>query len=73
MQTRLSNDPAQVNRRGLSVSVNHEKPILSQRHAQARFGGPCRGRTHGPLIKSLAEDLPQNTQENVSLTKEEDS
>ena len=42
----------QVHWRGLSVGVNHEKPILSQRHAQARFGGPCRERTYGPLIKS---------------------
>jgi hypothetical protein len=25
--------------RGLSVGVNHEKPIISQRHAQARFKG----------------------------------
>ena len=42
----------QVHWRGLSVGVNHEKSILSQRYAQARFGGPCRGRTYGPLIKS---------------------
>jgi hypothetical protein len=25
---------------------------MSRRYAQARFGGPCRGRTYGPLIKS---------------------
>ena len=23
------------------------------------FGGPCRGRTYGPLIKSPSEELPQ--------------
>jgi len=25
-------------------------------------GGPFRGRTYGPLIKSTDEDLPQDTQ-----------
>jgi hypothetical protein len=37
-----------------------------------KFGGPCRGRTYGPLIKSPVEDLPQNTQHNESAAKEED-
>ena len=37
------------------------------------FGGPCRGRTYGPLIKSPAEDLPQNTQHEESSAKVEDS
>jgi len=32
-----------------------------------KFGGPCRGRTYGPLIKSPAEDLPENTQQNESV------
>jgi hypothetical protein len=31
------------------------------------------GSTCGPLIKSPAEDLPQNTQQNESSAKEEDS
>ena len=34
---------------------------------------PCRGRTYGPLIKSPAEDLPQDTQHNESAAKGEDS
>ena len=37
------------------------------------FGGPCRGRTYGPLIKSPAETLPQDTQQEESSTKREDS
>jgi hypothetical protein len=37
------------------------------------FGGPCRGRTYGPLIKSLPEDLPQNTLQEETSAKSEDS
>jgi len=37
------------------------------------FGGPCRGRTYGPLIKSPAEDLSQETQQEESSAKWEDS
>jgi len=37
------------------------------------FGGPRRGRTYGPLIKSPAENLSEKTQQNESLAKEEDS
>ena len=36
------------------------------------FGGPCRGRTYGPLNKSPAEDLPQDTQEELSSVTGED-
>ena len=39
----------------------------------AESGGPCRGRTYGTLIKSPAEDLPQDTQQNESAAKGEDS
>jgi hypothetical protein len=38
-----------------------------------KFGGPCRGRTYGPLIKSPVEDLPESTHQNESAAKEEDS
>jgi hypothetical protein len=38
-----------------------------------KFGGPCRGRTYGPLIKSLDEALPQDTQQKESSAKGEDS
>ena len=38
-----------------------------------KFGGPCRGRTYGPLIKSPAEELPQDTQQEESTAKGEDS
>ena len=37
------------------------------------FGGPCRGRTYGPLIKSPAEAPPQDTQQEESPAKREDS
>ena len=30
------------------------------------FGGPCRGRTYGPLIKSPAEVLPEDTHQQES-------
>lgn len=30
------------------------------------FGGPCRGRTYGQLIKSLDEDLPSTTSQDLS-------
>ena len=35
-------------------------------------GGPCRGRTYGPLIKSPAENLPEHTQHHQSLAISED-
>jgi hypothetical protein len=37
------------------------------------IGGPCRGRTYGPLIKSPAEDRPQDTQRNEPAANGEDS
>ena len=37
------------------------------------FGGPCRGRTYGPLIKSLVDDLPKDTQKDQSAATDEDS
>ena len=36
------------------------------------FSGPWRGRIYGPLIKSLVEDLPQNTLQEKSSTKSEE-
>jgi hypothetical protein len=39
----------------------------------AEIGGPCRGRTYGPLIKSPVEDLSQDTQKEESSAKGEDS
>jgi len=38
-----------------------------------KFGGPCRGRTYGPLMKSPDEALPQDTPQNESAAKGEDS
>ena len=38
-----------------------------------KFGGPCRGRTYGPLIKSPAKDPSHDTQDNESLGEEENS
>jgi len=36
------------------------------------FGGACRGRTYGPLIKSPAQDLAQDIQEEESAAKGEE-
>ena len=33
------------------------------------FGGPCRGRTYGPLIKSCDDTLPPETQDDLSEGK----
>jgi len=38
----------------------------------AEIGGPCRGRTYGPLIKSPGEILPENSQHDKSLANSED-
>ena len=38
-----------------------------------KFGGPCRGWTYSPLIKSPDEDLLPDSQQNESSTKEEKS
>lgn len=38
-----------------------------------KFDGPCRSRTFGPLIKSLVENLPEDTQQDQSAAKEQDS
>jgi hypothetical protein len=40
--------------------------------ASRAFGEPCRGRTYGPLIKSPAERLTQNTQHDLSPSNNED-
>jgi hypothetical protein len=37
------------------------------------FGGPCRGRTYGPLIKRCPVDQTQQTQEDVSAQKNKES
>ena len=36
--------------------------LKSHRYAHVKCGGPCRGRTYGPLIKSPAPIQSQNTQ-----------
>jgi hypothetical protein len=37
------------------------------------FSGPCKGRTYGPLMKSPAEDLTQDTPQEQSSATFEDS
>jgi hypothetical protein len=51
-----------------TVSVKFQKDVAAE-----VFGGPCRGRTYGPLMKSLTEDLPQDTLQDESSAKSEDS
>ncbi len=38
-----------------------------------KFGGPCRGRTYGPLMKSPDEDQVHDTHHDESAAKGEDS
>ena len=41
-----------------------EGPALATRDVRVEeFGGPCRGRPYGPLVKSPAEDQPQATRQ----------
>ena len=48
-----------------ALALSYVSPLI--------FGGPCRGRTHGPLIKSLVEDISQNTLQEESSAKSKDS
>ena len=50
-----------------------EVDSLEDSQVVEEFGGPCRGRTYGPLIKSPPETLPQDTQQEESAAKVEDS
>ena len=51
------------------------REVEAEEHSEVvgKFGEPCRGRTYGPLIKSLVEDLLQKTLQEESPTKSEDS
>ena len=51
------------------------REVEAEEHSEVvgKFGEPCRGRTYGPLIKSLLESLPQDTQQEESSPKVEDS
>ena len=46
----------------------HQVDIIEEEGAEVleTFGGPCRGRTYGPLMKSPTERLTQNTQDEPS-------
>jgi len=37
------------------------------------FGGPCRDRTCGPLIKSSNQDQPEQTQDELTTPKPDES
>ena len=36
---------------------------------EVQLGGPCRGRTYGPLMTSSAENIPQHTQDDELADK----
>jgi hypothetical protein len=38
-----------------------------------KFGGPCRGRTYGSLIKSSAQSQSEQTPHDLTLQQTEDS
>jgi hypothetical protein len=49
--------------------------IIEKKAAEVvgKFGGPCRGRTYGPLIKRCPIDQTQQIQEHVSEQKNKES
>ena len=47
--------------------------VLALFEITSLLGARMRGRIYGPLIKSPDEDLPQDTQQEQSLAKGEDS
>ena len=57
----------------IKPGVVQEGEVSKEPQVVEKFGGPCRGRTYGPLIKSPAEDLTQDTQQGESSAKGEDS
>ena len=58
---------------GSKVVANEGVPVEGNSEVVGKFGGPCRGRTYGPLIKSPAETPPQDTQQEQSQANGEDS
>ena len=48
---------------------------VEERNAEVvgKFGGPCRGRTYGPLIKSSDGPKPEPTQQDLNQQKNGDS
>jgi hypothetical protein len=64
----------------ITVQDLHDDPVIDAGLTEKedakvveKFGGPCRGRTYGSLIKRPAEDISQNTQQERSPVKREDS
>jgi hypothetical protein len=58
----------------LKKTKTHERHHVDEARTcgATECGGPCRGRTYGPLIKSLAEDSPQRTLQEESSAKIEE-
>ena len=53
----------------------HQVDITEKKESEVveEFGGPCRGRTYGPLIKSSDQPQPEPTQDELSQRKNEES
>jgi len=53
----------------------HQVDIIEKQNAEVveKFGGPCRGRTYGPLIKRCPIDQTQQTHEHLSEYKHKKS
>ena len=57
----------------LANTLIHLRKISSRAVLQLlEFGGPCRDRTYGPLIKSPVETQPSNTQPDLVARQHED-
>ena len=55
--------------------TGHQVDIIDGQESEAveKFGGPCRGRTYGPLIKSSDQTQTELTQDELSQGKIEAS
>ena len=61
-----------ASRRGSNPLMVYQRRSQLSNTVDRIIGGPCRGRTYDPLIKSPAETLPQDTQQEESAAKGED-
>ena len=69
----MGEDGAGLSCPGSSVVANGVVEEAENSEVVGKFGGPCRGRTYGPLIKRCPLGQTQQTQEHVSEQKNKES